>query len=53
MFHPHQCFALPKDEAICELLQINLKCHSCGKFMKRYPKDKKPINPPVHRAWMK
>jgi len=53
MFHPHTCFALPKEEAICELLQINLKCHSCGKLMKRYPKEKKPINPPVKRYWMK
>ncbi len=49
MFHPHTCFALPKDEAICELLQIPLKCYSCGKIIKRYEKTKRTINPPVKR----
>ena len=53
MFAPHSCFALPKDEAMCELLQINLRCHSCGKIMKRAVKEKKEINPPIKRYWMK
>ena len=53
MFAPHTCFALPKDEAICELLQINLKCYSCGNLIKRPVKEKKEINPPIKRYWMK
>lgn len=53
MFHPHSCFSMPKDEAMSELLQIPLRCYSCNKIMKRYPKDKKPINPPIKRYWMK
>ena len=53
MFLPHQCFALPKDEAICELLQINLKCYSCGKLIKRPVKEKREVNPPIKRYWMK
>jgi len=53
MFLPHQCFALPKDRAICELLQINLRCYSCGKLIKRPVKEKREINPPIKRYWMK
>ena len=53
IFHPHSCFAMPKDEAVCELLNINLTCYSCGKLIKRNPTEKKQINPPVKRYWMK
>jgi hypothetical protein len=53
MFHPHQCFSLPKEEAICELLEINLKCHSCGKLIKRPVKEKREVNPQIKRYWMK
>ena len=47
MFHPHTyCWALPKDEAMSELLQIPLKCYVCNKVIKRYEKSKREINPP-------
>lgn len=50
MFHPHTyCWAMEKDEQMCELLQIPLRCHVCNKVIKRYEKSKRQINPPVKR----
>lgn len=36
MFHPHlYCVATEQDKAMCELLDIPLKCMVCGKVMEK------------------
>ncbi len=42
MFHPHTyCWAMPKDEAMCELLNLPLKCAVCGKTIKTNKLERK------------